>query len=110
MGRRQQMCISFFDVVSINEQKQVSESVYGNEVEGVLVFGATREIGSRKKVFRPNSSSHFIIWNFEILESCKQFDCLVAILILLKFVEMITKLVWNTTSYFIMVGKDEIPR
>jgi len=45
------MCISFFDVVSINEQKQVSESVYGNEVGGVLLFGATREIGSRKKYF-----------------------------------------------------------
>ena len=28
-----------FDVVSINEQKQVSESVYGNEVRDVLVFG-----------------------------------------------------------------------
>ena len=53
------MCISFFDVVSIHEQKQVSESVYGIEVIGVLVFGDIRgntRIILQKKVFRSNSS------------------------------------------------------
>lgn len=43
------MCISFFDVVSIKiEPKQVSESVYGTEVRGVLVFD---DIRGRKKYF-----------------------------------------------------------
>ena len=100
------MCISFFDVVSIKiEPKQVSDSVYGTEVRGVLVFD---DIRGRKSI------SFKLEFTFGYLEFRNR-QILQAVWLLGCYFNTV-EIRWNDYEfgvkyimiYFILVGKDEI--
>ena len=53
-----------FNVVSINEQKQVSDSVYGTEVRGVLVFDDIGGSSTRNNTLQEKSISFKLEFTF----------------------------------------------